>query len=55
MGKGKRRDVEQALKNAGIVFPAVRANKRAKEMRQLLNDMLGFNDKALHFVKGGAL
>lgn len=49
----KVKEVERALKEVGIEFPAIKANKRSKEMRELLDNMLGFRDNGLQLVKGG--
>lgn len=47
--------LEQTLKDVGVEFPIINSNKRAKEMRDLLDNMLGFRNKDLRLVKGGAL
>lgn len=43
--------IEGALKNVGVVIPPINATKRQKEMRDILDDMLGFDARDLHLVR----
>ena len=49
----KMQDIEKTLKSIGIPFPTIIANKRAKEMRDQLDGLLGYAPEGLHLVTGG--
>ena len=55
MPREKIQEIERTLKEVGVEFPAIKANRRAKRMRNLLDKMLGFNRPSLQLVHGGAL
>lgn len=55
VSREKIQEIEKTLKDVGIEFPVIKANKRAKEMRDRLDTMLGFRDRGLRLVEGGAL
>jgi len=53
--RDKAREIEKMLKASGVAFPDIISSKRSKEMRDLLDDMLGYGTSSipLTIVQGG--
>lgn len=54
MSKDRIKRIERILKGAGVELPMVHAPQRTKRMRELLNEMLGFQGADLQLLQGGA-